>query len=764
MPTDQASNSGAPSPSKTPPVPGTFQALTIRELRQQSSCLRSKDSPAEASEFALLIAPYLPLVYGSALRLLSEDVETATEVATAVFESLRRRWRRLPKRTVISAWLLRSTWFAARQRRSLGDPPRRTADALVSYEIFLKHFFRLKPAQQHVLLLYSCLQQSSDRITAALRMRKTRCEKTCRRGIKILSKKLKRLEHGPEHFLTGLPSLVPSHVEALVLGRLREPPSKRTHLVRSTLRAWRWAQLRLRLKRLGAALGTVVCLAALLAASFIWLARHGYVTQWFIRLNAKQLAKDIPELAQPARPWPISPQDRALVQNTLPNTAAELYHLTNIWLAELSFTPEQWRRMAPSRVPPVPNLFGKDGKMVLRNPKARRSGLAGALGMDFNWTEGRLDFADSSFNRVAVRYRGNGTYINSLYGPKQSFKADLNQFTKKQRLAGVDTLNFVNSIPDGSYLHDALAERLFRDLGTPAPRTAFAYVSVNVPGKFSHQPLGLYVLIENIDSDFAADRFGSKSVPIFKPVTTELFEDLGAEWAAYADIYDLKTKATPEQKQRIIDLAQIVTHATDEEFARRLPEFLDLGQFAAFLAGHVLLSSYDGFLANGQNLYLYLDPRSNQFGFIPWDQDHAWGEFGYVGAADQREHASIWQPEVYPFRFLKRVMKVEAFRTVYRATLENALEKLFTKERLFAQIDQLATAIRPAVAAESDFRLRRFEQSVSDQWLPGPRENGNPEGPKAPVHQIKRFITNRIISIREQLDGKSEGIKLSGKW
>ena len=94
---------------------------------------------------------------------------------------------------------------------------------------------------------------------------------------------------------------------------------------------------------------------------------------------------------------------------------------------------------------------------------------------------------------------------------------------------------------------------------------------------------------------FAKDRFGSKEVPIFKPVTYELFQELGSEWNDYAVIYDLKTEATPEQLQRIVEFARFVTQASDEDFAKRLGEYLDLEEFAGFVAGHVLLSSYDGF-------------------------------------------------------------------------------------------------------------------------------------------------------------------------
>jgi spore coat protein H len=432
--------------------------------------------------------------------------------------------------------------------------------------------------------------------------------------------------------------------------------------------------------------------------------------------------------------------------------------VTNIWAAKLSFSSADWRGITPSRVKPV-QMQGPNGNIVLRNPNAKRSGLAGVIGIDYNWTTGRLDFAGHTFSNVAVRYRGNGTYINSLYGAKQSFKVDLNKFGKKQSIGRVDELNFLNSIADFSYVRDAMAQQFFRDLKVPGPRTAYAYLTLDAPQAFTNQALGLYVMMENIDGDFAADRFGTKKAPIFKPVTTELFKYLGPDWSAYEGIYDLKTSATAEQKQRVIDFAKLTTSANDETFARELPEFLDMERFAAFLAGNVLLSSYDGFLANGQNYYLYLDPRSNKFGFIPWDQDHSWGEFGYVGSAETRENASIWHPASYNFEFLERVLKVEGFRSLYREALEKAVEREFTPEHLYPQIDELAERIRPAINAENGFRAKRFELSVSTNWVNGPRD-GAPEGPRSPVHQIKRFIQNRMTAVRAQLEGRSEGARL----
>jgi hypothetical protein len=215
-----------------------------------------------------------------------------------------------------------------------------------------------------------------------------------------------------------------------------------------------------------------------------------------------------------------------------------------------------------------------------------------------------------------------------------------------------------------------------------------------------------------------------------------------------------------EQLARVPEFAQLVSHASDEDFARKLPEFLDLEEYAAFVAGHVLTSSYDGYLSNGQNFYMYLDPASNKFGFIPWDQDHGWGEFGYVSKAEKRETASIWKPSAYDNKFLKRVMKVGAFREVYRHKLEQGLAGPFSVERLDREIDALAAAIRPAIEAESDFRLKRFEIAISTNWVSGPRDGsmnaGTAEGPP-PAHQLKKVHPSAHTIRRDQLDGKTEG-------
>jgi hypothetical protein len=742
-----------------PSAPAQLRSICIRDFREDPSL-----APGGGA-FVSVLNTFLPIVYGTALKLVPENPASASQIATSVFECLAVKWRRLSKRTLVGPWLLAATRSVAlRERKRLRLPTPVRGSSTAEHLLLFKRLSQQKLKFRNALLLRHVLQVPPAETAAALRIGTARSEKHATRAFFWLRRKLRKtqLATNLSAALEGLSTPPPEEVSGAIIDRLGRwtPKVPRSDLTRSTLVGWRWLAIRLFFKRVLAGLGAVVCVLLLLGGTFAYLAHHGYLNDFFMNMGNRELAREFPEALAPARNWPVTEKDFAHAQKEPPKTSADLYRSTNIWLARFTFTEDQWEALQPTRIPPVRNLF-QDGRIILRNPNAKRSGLSGSIGYEFNWTEAQVEFAGKTFPRAAVRYRGNGTFLQSRFGPKQSFKVDLNKYEKKQSLAKIDELNLVNAIPDFSYVRDSMSQLVFRELGVPAPRTAYAYLSVDVPNKWTNQALGLYCLIENIDKDFAEDRFGSKKVPIFKPVTYDLFQDLGSEWNDYAVIYDLKTEATPEQLQRVVEFARFVSQASDEEFARRLGEFLDIEEFAGFVGGHALLSSYDGFFTNGQNYYLYLDPASNKFGFISWDQDHSWGEFGYVGSAESREQASIWEPAVYEFQFLQRVMAVPAFREAYKAKLQRALETFFTKERLYPEIDRLAAAIRPAVAAESDFRLTRFDQSVSSEWLPGDRNSGPSEGPRAPVHQIKRFIENRINSVRDQLAGESDGVRLS---
>jgi hypothetical protein len=218
------------------------------------------------------------------------------------------------------------------------------------------------------------------------------------------------------------------------------------------------------------------------------------------------------------------------------------------------------------------------------------------------------------------------------------------------------------------------------------------------------------------------------------------------------------------------------------------------------------LSTLDSLLAMGQNHLVYLHPKTRQFQFIPWDLDHSFGQFFPLGTPQQRENLSIHKPWAGEIRFLDRVYRVDKFKRLYLARLEEFNETICNPERIHSQVDELADVLWSAVQEESEEKLARFDNVVAGEpagpagfeggfggpspkgdfaprfalggknsgppssgGFPGPRPAGpgagGPQfGPPGffgqPVKPIKGFVTARARSVSDQLAGKAEGAAL----
>lgn len=430
---------------------------------------------------------------------------------------------------------------------------------------------------------------------------------------------------------------------------------------------------------------------------------------------------------------------------------ADLLVTTAIWPVHLEFTREAWLAMAPEKFEPIKVTRNEDGSRRLRNPDAERAGILGVFGLHLPWSVARdAQIAGQPLKEVAARFKGNGTFIEAMRDYKRSFKLDFNDTLKDQRLAGLSKLNLNNLSQDVSFLQEALAAEYYRDAGVLASRTAFADVSLTIDSEGARRRLGLYLIVENADGSWVKERFGKAGAALWKPVTTSLFVDRGTNWNAYAGDYQPRTDLKPEDERRVSDFASLVSRADNEEFDRRLSEFLDLDSFARFLAAEVLTSNYDSFIGLGQNYLLYLNRSTGRFGFAPWDLDHGWGEFFLVGSQRDKEEASIWRPWIGQNLFLERVMAVSDFRERYRRELERQLQTVFVPERLVKRIDGMAALVRPYLEGESERRLRRFERAASHDS----RDDG---------YSLEKFIFAREKSVRDQLAGRAEGKQLKRK-
>jgi spore coat protein H len=423
---------------------------------------------------------------------------------------------------------------------------------------------------------------------------------------------------------------------------------------------------------------------------------------------------------------PSARRQDATSANIASISTAEFFTPTRVWTAHLSMSADAWQAMQP-RVGASGGGFGFGGSRFL-GPPGGRNGVAARQGIEFDYVHATLRIDDWTFRDVAVRYKGNGSYLRARGGEKISLKVDLNKYVKGQKLAGLTTINFQNNITDVGWMNEVLAYRLYRDAGALAPRTAYAQVYLTVEGQAEKRYLGLYSVSENVDENFAEDRFGTRKGAIFKPSTQDLFTDWGSDWAAYDQSYDPKTDLTDAQKQRVIDLGRLVSGATDEEFAAKIGDFVDLDDFARYFAVLVWLANHDSLLQNGQNFYTYLHPDTNRVHFIAWDQDFSFGNGRNNGIW------SIYSPWSGNNRFLARVYNVDAFRSKYLARMAEFSDRLFAPERFLQQVAEIGKAIRPSIELEGTEWLGSFDQVASGR------------------SGIVPWVANRAASVKAELE------------
>jgi hypothetical protein len=447
--------------------------------------------------------------------------------------------------------------------------------------------------------------------------------------------------------------------------------------------------------------------------------------------------------------------------------------------------------VAPAGLPGYQSNQSED-----KNKKAGKRKGSGFVDADFPYVRANLIFNGNSILNISVRYKGNSTYVMSANALKRSLKIDLSKGFPGRKLYEVNKLNFNNTVADASWMNESLSYRLYRDAGVPAGRTSYARVYLTVPGKFDRKYLGLYTIVEDVDADFATAHYGTKRGSIFKPVTRKLFEDAGSDWQAYSQTYGPKTPVVEAEVKRIIEFSKLISHADDAELAAKVGDYLDLDEVARYMAVTAWLSNMDSLLSMGQNLIIYLHPKTNLFQLLPWDLDLSFGQFPLVSG--DLEQLSILHPWSGRNRFLERLFKLEAFKRLYLARMKEFNETIFRPERFYKQVDYLAEILRPAVEEESAERLGKFDQLTAGRsgrgatpgrsnaprnpvvgggwggfmgmppfsFPPDPQNARGPQqmpgpgaaGPEGASKSIRTFVAARALSVESQLAGKSEGV------
>lgn len=419
---------------------------------------------------------------------------------------------------------------------------------------------------------------------------------------------------------------------------------------------------------------------------------------------------------------------------------AAVFGPDKLWTFHLEISAKDWEAMHPTRG----GVWGGQPPPRERPPEDRPPAPPrGHFGYDFPYVKADLEIDGRKLKDVAVRFKGNSSYMMSAQGIKRPFKIDFDRFVEEQSFHGVKKINLANNAMDASQLRESLAYALFHAAGVPAPRTAFVELYLTVPGKYERELAGLYTLIEQVDKPFLKRHFKSSKGMLLKPEGFQNLPYLGREWKVYASLYRPEDEPDAAAQERLIEFVRLVNFADDAEFVRRIGDFMDIDGYLRYLAVCSVTVNLDSFVGLGHNYYLYLRPEDNRFVWIPWDVNASFCGINLGGSVEQQVDWSIKRPYMGSNRLTERLLAIKENENAYRKHLGDLAAGAFQTERVHALIELMEKTVKKTLAKEAE-------------------KKKEPERPgmfgRSP--DLKKFVSQRGESLVSQLAGKSEGKEL----
>lgn len=229
-----------------------------------------------------------------------------------------------------------------------------------------------------------------------------------------------------------------------------------------------------------------------------------------------------------------------------------------------------------------------------------------------------------TFRSVGVRLRGKLGSFRDLHG-KPKWKLSFDRFVPGRTFGPFEALALNNEVVDCSYLREPIGYALFRHLGLPASRTAYARVTVN------DEDYGLYVALEYPDETFLDRNWpdgdgnlydgkylywndGSYALADFTPELVGNFQLEEGDDVQGADVVAISDALGAEGS-----------------FAQRLEHLVDVERFHRVLAGEQWIGQLDGYGLNRNNYRVYFDPEDGRAELLPTDFDYAFYPSGTWG-------------------------------------------------------------------------------------------------------------------------------------
>lgn len=331
----------------------------------------------------------------------------------------------------------------------------------------------------------------------------------------------------------------------------------------------------------------------------------------------------------------------------------------------------------------------------------------------FNYYSADVTIDGQRYEDVAVRKKG---YLGSLSADRPSIKLNLDRDGRGLEHIGLDEITLNNDRQDPSHSHQCLAYGAFAAAGLPASRCGLAHVVVN------GEDLGTYTNVEPLGKPMLARFFDDNDGNLYEGQIV----DFNAE---QVDLFQLKTN---EEENDRGDLERLVAalDGDDAGLVERLSAVLDLDAFRSFWALETLIQHWDGYAGNANNFYVYHDPGSDRFVFLPWGTD---------GAFQAQNPFDPFNTSIAVYargRIANRLYNLPEQRQAFRERLGQLVDEVWVEERMNAELDRIeqlavdappdAIAVQRELIATHGGALRAELAGEAPDWIDLPPPGAGP--------------------------------------
>ncbi len=343
----------------------------------------------------------------------------------------------------------------------------------------------------------------------------------------------------------------------------------------------------------------------------------------------------------------------------------------------------------------------------------------------YTYVDASVSIDGVEFPKVGIRKKG---FIGSQSISRPSLKIKLNHVDKKGGIEGLTNLTLNNNQQDVTHVSQFLGYALFNAIGSPAPRCGYAKVTVN--GK----NLGIYSHVETMRKPILKRAFGDDDGTLYEGSVVDFYKD-------WENSFEHKRGKDKHGREKIKGLINVL--AADEVSEKTIGQFVDLDSFYRFWVIEGLLGFWDGYSGNNNNFFVYLNPETDKFHFLPWGADALFSNFDMKNMG-RKTNAPISVKTQGLIAY--RLYQLDAGKERYAKTMIDILENHWNEVKLFAELDRISTMIQPHMIPSQ----RTIKEN--EGW-----GRGETIAFEEKLDEVREFIRTRKSKILEEIsDGMPE--------